>query len=240
MSKGAIIENPFTRRRSEEAHAPAPPVLRPMTGYEEEALESFTREPNVARVCNTVLARCFAAPGAAFAAELTRVHGMTILERDAALVELLALSVGDAVEHEVDCPHCGVVNVARFRLRELPIAKADMARRRDVDVLLPSGSAAALRLPSARDQEDLFDAELTSAAMRKSFLLSRVLVRIDGKSGPFDLDTVHGLASRDREAMERALDDALPELDVTMTAECVSCARQFEHPFDVTRFFFRS
>jgi hypothetical protein len=241
MSKGAVIENPFARRRSsEEAHAPAPPALRPMTGYEEEALESFAKEPNVARVCNTVLARCFVAPGAPFADELSRVHGMTILERDAALVELLALSVGDAVEHEVDCPHCGVVNVARFRLRDLPIAKADTARRLDVDVIVPSGAAAALRLPTGRDQEDLFDAQLTSAAVRKTFLLSRVLLRLDGKPGPFDPDTVHALPSRDHEAMERALDDALPELDLTMAADCVSCARQFEHPFDVTRFFFRS
>ena len=240
MSKGAIIENPFTRRRNEEAQGPAPPALRAMTGYEEEALESFAREPNIARVCNTVLARCFVAPGAPFADELARVHGMTILERDALLVELVALSSGDAVEHEVDCPHCNVVNVARFRLRELPIAKADTVRRRDVDVILPSGAAAALRLPSARDQEDLFDAQLTSAAVRKTFLLSRVLVRLDGKLGPFDIDTVHALSSRDRDAMERALDDALPELDLTMAAECVSCARQFEHPFDVTRFFFRS
>lgn len=239
MVRTATIENPFAKRRVEDAAAP-PRALRPMTGYEEEALEELAGDANVARVCNALLARCLAAPGKPWSAELLRVHEMTVLERDAALVELRAISMGDAVEHEVDCPHCGVVNVARFRLRDLPIAKADTARRGDLEIALPSGATASVRLPSARDQEELFDAALTSAAARKSFLIARVAMRIGAESGPFTFEAVHALPSRDRDAIERALDEALPELDLTMAAECVSCGRGFEHPFDVTRFFFRS
>jgi hypothetical protein len=230
------IENPFAKRRHEGA---ATPALRPMTGYEEEALEQLAGDANVARVCNVLLARCYVPPGAAWTEALARVHAMSVLARDAALVELRAISDGDAVEHEVDCPHCTAINVARFRLRDLPIVSVDPAARGDVEVTLPSGGTATIRLPSAKDQEDLFDAELGSAAARKSFLIARVAKRIGDTRGPFDFEKVHALPSKDREAIERALDEALPELDLTMTATCVSCGRGFEHPFDITRFFFR-
>lgn len=238
MSRTIAIENPFAKRRAEGAAAPSR-ALRAMTGYEEEALEELGADPNVARACNVLLARCFVPPGRPFAQELVRVHGMTVLERDAALVELRVLSIGDSVEHEVDCPHCAAINVARFRLRDLPIAQVDPRARGDLEVQLPGGGTATVGLPTARDQEDLFDAALPSAAARKSFLLARVARRIGEIVGPFDFEAVHALPSRDRDAIERALDDALPELDLTMAATCVSCGKGFEHPFDVARFFFR-
>ena len=241
MATTATIENPFARTHADVSAVPAVVrALRPMTGYEEEALEHLTGEPNVARVTNEILARCYVPPGHDWAAALTIVHEMTVLERDAAVVVLRILSAGEDVANEVACPRCAAQNVARFRLGDLPIARASRSPRVAVEVALPSGGSASLRLPSARDQEDLFDARLASAAARKSFLLARVLQRLRDESGPFTFDAVHALPSRDRDAMEKALDGALPELDLTMAAECVSCRERFEHPFEVSRFFFRS
>jgi hypothetical protein len=221
-----------------------------MTGYEEEALERFGSDANVARVSNEILARCYVAPGESWAESLVRVHQMTVLERDAALVELRILSLGDLVEHELACPHCDAKNVASFRLSDLPIARVGRAvsgqgvapgtQRTEVEVALPSGGTATVCLPSAKDQEDLFEARLGSAAARKSFLIARVVTRLRTEAGPLSYEAAHALPSTDRDAIEGALNAALVDLDLSMAADCVSCAQRFEHPFDVARFFFRS
>ncbi len=249
MATTATIESPFARRRAEPTPAPAStPALRPMTGYEEEALERFGSDANVARVSNEILARCYVGPGENWAESLDRVHQMTLLERDAALVELRILSLGDLVEHELACPHCDARNVASFRLSELPLARAAAngsgsstgAPRASLEVTLPSGGTASVCLPSAKDQEELFDARLGSAAARKSFLLARVVTRLRSEAGPLSYEAAHALPSADRDAIEQALNSALVDLDLSMAADCVSCAQRFEHPFDVARFFFRS
>jgi hypothetical protein len=234
----ATIENPFARRRQEAPPATAT-KLRALTGFEEEALEQLAGEQNVARVSNEILARCHVAPGADFTEALRVVHQMSVLERDAALVRLRVLSVGDWVEHEVACPSCGTKNVASFRLGDLPIAKA-LTHAAELEVALGSGAAAFLRLPTAKDQEELFEAQLPTVAARKSFLLSRVLKRLGDQNGPFEFEVVHALPSADRSALERALDAALADLDLSMAADCVSCGHRFEEPFDIARFFFRS
>lgn len=247
MATTATIESPFARRRAEPTPAPASTsALRAMTGYEEEALERLGAEANVARVSNEILARCYVAPGESWAESLVRVHQMTVLERDAALVELRILSLGDTVEHEVACPHCDAKNVASFRLSELPIAQLARASNgavsppAELEVALPSGGTASVCLPSAKDQEELFEARLGSAAARKSFLIARVVTRLRAEAGPLSYEAAHALPSTDRDAIERALNVALVELDLSMAADCVSCAQRFEHPFDVARFFFRS
>ncbi len=252
MATTATIESPFARRRAEptpaSVSAPAPTTgLRPMTGYEEEALERFGNDANVARVSNEILARCYVAPGENWAEALERVHRMTLLERDAALVELRILSLGDLVEHELACPHCDAKNVASFRLSELPLARAANgsgaptgAPRASLEVTLPSGGTASVSLPSAKDQEELFDARLGSAAARKSFLIARVVTRLRSEAGPLSYEAAHALPSADRDAIEQALNTALVDLDLSMAADCVSCAQRFEHPFDVARFFFRT
>jgi hypothetical protein len=231
-----------------------------MTGYEEEALERFGVQANVARVSNEILARCSVDPGEDWANALAQVHQMTVLERDAALVELRILSLGDQVDQEVACPHCDTKNVASFRLSDLPLAqlgraasprgndpgsatgsqRGDGAQRAELEIALPSGGTALARLPSAKDQEDLFDARLSSAAARKSFLIARVVTRLRSEAGPLSYEAAHALPSSDRDAIEQALNAAMVELDLSMAADCVSCGQRFEHAFDVARFFFRS
>ncbi|MGH2838559.1 MAG: hypothetical protein ACRDJY_09475, partial [Thermoleophilaceae bacterium] len=64
------IESPFGP--SEPADTPPPAMARPprarlalrgLTGWEEEYLEREGSEPNTARLCNEILARCLVAPG---------------------------------------------------------------------------------------------------------------------------------------------------------------------------------
>jgi hypothetical protein len=236
-SQAARIDNPFRAlRRSPEPAAAAPALpLRPMTGYEEEVAERQASDANTARLCNEILARCLAPPGADSSAALAQVRAMLVPERDAALVQLRRISLGDAVRTELRCPRCCAVSEAEFSLAELPLPP--LPGRRPVDLTLPGGARASLRLPTAGDQEELLEARLETASERKTFLLARALLHLGEREGPFDFAVVRALPVPARNAMEAALEAALPDLDLSMAARCAECSHGFQQPLDVADFF---
>lgn len=245
--------NPFRgeARPADEASAPdsdadtAPPIgdrvpapelaLREMSGFEEEYVEREAAGENTARLVNGVLARCLVAPGTDATAALDRVRALTVADRDAGLVRLRRLSLGDAIDTEVDCPACGAVNAASFDLALLPL---DVTRpRAQLPVTLPDGRQALLRQFNAGDQEAMFDAGLDGAAARLSWLIGRLLVRLGAAEGPFDIATAQALPVAARASIEAALASEIPDLDLSMGLTCHACGHSFSAPFDVAGFF---
>jgi hypothetical protein len=210
--------------------------LRPMTGWEEEVVERGGAGPNTARLCNEILARCLVPPRAEFVAALARVRALRVAERDVALVQLRRLSLGDHVELELRCPACDRTSTATFSLGALPLPAAGPGPA-EVEVDLPEGRAR-LRVPTAGDQEELLDAGLETKSERKTFLLARTLLRLGAAEGPFEPDVVRGLPVASRDALEAALEAALPHLDLSMAARCPECGHGFAERLDVSAFFF--
>jgi len=241
------IESPFRQPVSNQAGPGSEPrlrqleielSLRPMSGYEEEAVEERLGHPNTAALCNEILARCLVAPGADFAHSLRRVRGLLVAERDIALIRLRRRSLGDQVEVEVDCPACGTSNDARFNLDALPLPDHQVPER--LHVTLEDGNEVELRLPTAGDQERLFDARIDKDSRRRTWLLAQCITRLGNREGSPDEDTVRSLAVIDRRVLERALEAALPALDLGMELTCCQCGHTFSTPFDVSAFFLPS
>lgn len=257
------IDNPFASRRAEGAgQTPAPPAVarangssahtpapadprrppaaarcRAMTGYEEEVIERRLRDPNTAALCNEIVARCLVAPGADHTAAYEQVRSMSTVERDLCLVEIRRRSLGDVVELEVACPACGKKNDVDFALGALPLDVRPGKVTDVVDVRLPDGTHASARIPTAGDQEDLLQAGLASESERRTFLIGRVLLRHGEQAGPFDAAFVRALPIGARAAIERALEAAIPDLDLSMAVRCADCGAEFSTPFDVPAFF---
>lgn len=258
------IENPFAGQRvepappsssvapSRQAEAPREPPpregqvelrLRAMSGYEEEVVEARQLDANTAALCNEIVARCSVAPGADFEAAYQHVRAMSTVDRDAALVQIRKLSLGDVVHLEVACPSCGHENQVDFKLSVLPLPTSAVPA--EVHVELPETAllsastdhTAVARTPTAGDQEDLLSAALASESARRTFLLSRVLVRYAGVARPFDTAFVRALPISGRTALERAIESAMPDLDLSMAVQCAQCGTDFVSPFDVTAFF---
>ena len=230
-----------TKRQSDTT---VKPVLRPdldlraLTGYEEAFVETHLQSANTARLVNNVLARCLGQPGAGPSEEaLERIRGLLIADRDAALVRLRVLSVGGEIHTEVACPDCAETNEISFELDQLPI---DFARPPAVfEADLPDGRVAHLRLPTAGEQEAMFDAGLETASERRSWLIARVLVKLDDAKGPFEDRFAHGLPVAIRSTLEDAINRTSPDLDLSMGVTCHNCEAQFSAPFDVASFFLR-
>ncbi|MEM6789808.1 MAG: hypothetical protein AAF715_19975 [Myxococcota bacterium] len=240
------IENPFAARRVQPRTSTAAAVeakgglagLRAMTGFEEEAVERWASEPNTARLCNRLLAHCLVPPGDDPTDALARVRDAAIAERDVALVQLRRMSLGDRVEAEVACSACGRANTIDFALSALPLPEG--AAPSEVRLETPDGSPVVARLPTAGDQEALLDETLETAAERRTWLIARLMTRHGDRQGPFDPAEVHALPTAVRRAIETAIDEASPTVDLSMQVICDACGHQMVEPFDVAGFFLLS
>ena len=213
--------------------------LRELSGFEEEFVDRHRDVANVARLCNQVLARCLVAPGADHRQALEWVGSLLVAERDRMLLELRRKSLGERVMCEVRCPQCDSLNEVDFALSAID---ADFeVIDAPVEVSLAQGLAAQLRLPTAADQEALFDEDgVTTEAEQRTWLLSRVLTSLGDEVGPFAPDVVRGLSIRARHALEDAIEEALPDFELAMGVTCVECGCEFSSPFELASFFLRS
>lgn len=236
LAKAAI--QPITVLAGTAATVPEPDLaLRALTGYEEAFIEARLRTPNTVSLVNNVIARCLGAPEAGTEEALERIRGLLIADRDAALVRLRRLSLGDEIRTEVDCPDCATTNEISFDLGELP---TNFERPpAEIEAKLPDGRSARLRLPNAGDQEAMFDAELETASERRSWLIGRLLISLGDEIGPFDDRFAHGLPVAIRGVIEDAIGRASPDLDLSMSVICRNCDARFTAPFDVASFFLR-
>ena len=232
------LRSPAPDAEPAAADAPTPPrlQLRELSGWEEEYLERHQAEPNTARLCNEVLARCLVASGEDPAEARQTVRDLLVAERDRELVALRRLSLGPDISARVPCPACGEVSEADFSLDVLPLDFQVPPRRLRVE--LPDVGEALLRLPTAGDQEDLLDAGLQGEAEQRTWLLARCLERYGDLREGFDLGFARGLPVRSRAALESAIEECLPELDLEMAVECSHCGAAIVAPFDVPVFFF--
>lgn len=237
MAARERVPRPLRPETSRKAAGPAAGTLplRELTGWEEEYLSRHQHDANTARTCNEVLARCCVRPGTEPGDQVrAQVRDLLVAERDLELVRLRRLSLGADVEARVECSACGEANEARFSLDDLDLDPGFPAERTG----LPVDGDLTLSLPTAGDQEVLLDADLDDPAERRTWLLARALRRPDGTS--LGLDAARELPLRRRAALERAIDDQLPTLDLDMVVRCAHCGADFTAPFDVGSFFFRA
>lgn len=219
-----------------------PLPLRELTGWEEEHLARHQQDANTARTCNDVLARCCVAPGTE-PDEAVRglVRDLLVAERDLELVRLRRMSLGPHVEARVECPTCGEPNEAAFSLDDLDLDLGLPAAAERSGLVIEDGGVGeelTLALPTAGDQEDLLDTELDGLAEQRTWLLGRALRRPDGSL--LGAEAARKLPLRRRAALERALDERLPALELAMEVRCAQCGAGFTAPFDVGSFFFRT
>lgn len=209
--------------------------FREMTGFEEEFIEAHGNEPNTAKLVNEVLARCLVKPGEEPTLERETIKNLLVADRDVALIRLRQTSIGDELSTETNCPHCGEANAIDFRLSHLPL---DFKRPpKQLRIALPNGQVAILRLPTAGDQEALLEAGLTGDAQYRSWLLTRLLLKIGSNEGPFDLAFTRSLSMSVRTILETKLSEVIPALDLNMEVTCHACGSGFTVPFDVPTFF---
>lgn len=202
--------------------------LRPLCGLEEE-LVAADRHGNAAALGNELLARCLTAPGRDASSARREIGGLLVPERDLALVDLRRRTLGRTLELVLTCPSCSAphdVELDLDRLTAPPPAPPEVT-------VAHEGRQARVRLPTAADQARVVAAAAGDVAAGRDELLALTLVELDGQPGPFTRADAAALEPGLRAAIDAAIEDTLPDVDLALTAPCPSCGGAIDEPVNL-------
>lgn len=191
-----------------------------------ELLASEAENPFTA--AHIILARCAPHLGNAATTATDDVRRLHPLDRDIMLIELTRLTFGAVRYETLNCPvpDCGAKMDVELDLSTVEVPEVRLLEDRESS--LPDGRRVRLRLPTAGDQEDIYDVE---ASRRADGMLRRCLVTGDERF----ITSIDGLSSSERVACAAALGESSPRLDLTLELTCVECEGSFLHSYDPVR-----
>jgi hypothetical protein len=189
--------------------------LRPWTARDE--LELFGEPLRPAARTTALLGRCvYLDPGAAPAGP-DFVRDLTIGDREALLLQLRGLTLGERLPCVLACPACGETMELTLRMRDLLVAPSTADGPWHTD---PARSGAVtFRLPTGRDQE-----EVAGQAENDPVGAARKLAGRCVRNGRLDDDAYDVVAARMAE-----LD---PQAEILIDVACPDCGRACQILFD--------
>lgn len=196
--------------------------VRPIDGRTEFAASAHDNSLAAAReVLCGVLVRL--GPFSGDEVDAALVGTLSLLDRDALLVDVDVETFGAVRYKTLICPHCAKRVDLRLDLRELvpdSVPETDTVR-----VVLDDGHTVIARLPCVADQLVLKDVPDNS---RARYLLDRCVLT-GGDVGPEALDALDGQVL---ERLAATLIAATPTLERTLDLACVECSGTFRFTYE--------
>ncbi|HET7461537.1 MAG TPA: hypothetical protein VFJ82_09810 [Longimicrobium sp.] len=216
--------------------------LAPLSGREEELLATLAGAP-AAELATEVLARCVRAIGAVRPVTPAVARRLLVGDRLFLLLRLREASFGHRVEGRLGCPWCGARVDLEFSTADVPVKECP-ATSRTYRVELSAGDvkggaprALELRLPDGGDQEALAPLVARDPDQALTALLARCVADAGVPAGEA-ARVVGRLTARGRRAVERAIEERAPAVELEMELVCRDCGRGFTAPFDLQEFVF--
>jgi hypothetical protein len=201
--------------------------LRPLTGREEEWLASNPSVPNAVAVSH-LLTRCVVRLGGMPpASEL--IGKLLVGDRQFLILQLRRLTLGGRFDAVMRCPACpGQMDVS-FETGNIPIDSRPQSAS-SYSLELPEedrGLAREIRfrLPNGADQDAIVGIPIENAVEK---LLTRCLLEDGGRP----------LSPAERQAVNDAMENLAPQVDLQLDLTCPECGNAFTSPFDTSGFFF--
>jgi hypothetical protein len=192
-------------------------ALRPLTGADEAFLAEESAGLLPARRTTALLTRCLerlgpleapVSPGA--------VAALSVGDREALLLHLRRISMGDRLDASVACPHCAELMDLDLLVGDLLVAPYDAWPDHHEAVI--DGRATRFRLPTGADQEAVAPAALDDPPAAAALLLARC---VQGEVTPAVTETVPALMA-----------DLDPQAEIVLDTECAACGGHVSAPFD--------
>jgi len=209
--------------------------LRAVGGRDEAFLLDVAALGPMERV-NALLARCLATdPDGPPAADL--VSGLTVGDREALLLHLRRLTLGDRLDCVITCPapECREPMELSLTVSELLVAPDPEPRREHVVRLETGGEQldVRFRLPTTADLAAVVDVSHADPELGASVLLERCVIDAGrgGRSFP-----VSSLDARDRAAVAGAMAERDPQAVLELDLVCPTCGRDVSLLFDAGEF----
>lgn len=222
-------------------------TLREMTGRDEEAISKSDMKQNGAKLISTLLERCVTSIGT-----LTRkgigieawkevIKGLLVGDQDYMLIKLRELSMGGEIEVTHTCPYCKESLKTLLDVSELEIKPFN--GQRVVPFSLPKGyrdkkgelhKEGTLRLPTGQDREILTPVARKNVAQASTLMLTRLCKFEDGLYVTEDI--MRDLTVRDREYLQKLLQDNLFGINLEIDVTCTNCGEDFKGNLNTTNF----
>jgi hypothetical protein len=211
--------------------------LRPIGSGDEGFLLDTEGRLLPAHRVTALLARCVERLGPAEPATAEAVRSLTVGDREALLLHLRRLSLGERLQGVVDCPDCGERMDLDLQVGDLLLPPYDHPGP-SYEAEIPGNGASyrvRFRLPTGADQEDaaiLARSDPHAAAER---LLGRCVERVvDGEGKPID-----GVPPKMAGPTSEAMSELDPQAELILSLTCPACSHAFLAPFDTAAYLFR-
>ncbi|MEO6998479.1 MAG: hypothetical protein ABI112_10380 [Terracoccus sp.] len=206
-------------------------ALRPVGDEDQSFLLDTARRLPPAQRANLLLARCLEP-------EVRHVvPHLTIGDREALLLQLRGLTLGDRLECLVSCPRveCGLMMQVHLDVHDVLLPAYADPRAEHVLSLEHGGATIVLRLrlPCAADLDRVGNLASPDAEAAATTLLAACVldVRVDGTLAQLDLLDEVVVAE-----VERKLAELDPQAEIELELECSECGLPFEVLFDAGTF----
>ena len=214
--------------------------LAPVTGFDEELLDSIGPAVCSAQVVTALLSRCLKRVGNHSPVTTAIVRDLLINDRDFLMWKLRELTLGKRVRAMIVCgdAKCAQSMDVVLNLDELMPAAKPVDRRVFTFDVSEDGEnfAFAFRLPAGADQEACAEFVRDDPFPAVNHLLARIVLRIDDNCA-IDEHAINALSPGVLSALEREIEKLAPLAAIDIEAACVECGRPSVSPLDVTSFF---
>jgi hypothetical protein len=212
-------------------------LLRPLTG-EDEAFLAEASALLPARRTTLLLARCLTRLGPLDAATDDAVRSLTVGDREALLLHLRRLALGDRLQCVLRCPEagCGEPMDLDLDVRDLLSAPyGNAAPLHDAEI---EGEGTVwrirFRLPTGADQEEAAPLARTDPAAAAELILARCIETAEREDG----GPVASLSAEVAERLGERMSELDPQAELTLSLSCPTCGRDFTAVLDAGSFVF--
>jgi hypothetical protein len=212
-------------------------VLRQLTGRDEAFLLEHGRNLSLAALTTAMLARCVCRLGSTSPVTPEAVRGLSVGDREALLLHLRRLTLGETMSCVLGCPACAEKLDLDLRVSELLLPPSgDSAEACETSIGLGDTTyRVRFRLPNGGDQEQAaFIAGAPEDAAQ--FILQRCVHEITNEATGRRVETMPPMFA-DRLGEVMAASD--PQAEILLDLVCPACGEAFRSPFDVADYLYR-
>ena len=222
-------------------------ALREMTGRDEEAVSKADMKQNSSRIVSALLERCVTHIGT-----LTRkdvggdkwrdiIKSLYVGDQDYILIKLRELSMGGEIEVTHTCPNCKESMKTFLDVSELDVIPFKGERvipfelyRGYKDKKGVTHKMGSMRLPTGLDREILTPLAKKNMAQASTLMLTR-LCKFEDEVYVTE-DVMRDLTVRDREYLQKLLQDNLFGVNLEVEVTCTNCGEDFKGNLNTTNF----
>ena len=222
-------------------------TLREMTGRDEEAISKSDLKQNSSKMISVLLERCVTSIGTLTKKEVGGekwkeiIKSLYVGDQDYILIKLRELSMGGEIEVVHTCPKCKESLKTFLDVSELEVEP--FKGQRVIPFTLIKGYKdkkgivhrdGTLRIPTGQDREILAPIARKNVAQASTLMLTRICKFDDGLFVTEDI--MRDLTVRDREYLQKVLQDNLFGINLEVDVTCTSCGEEFKGSLNATNF----